>query len=262
MRTGKFAFSLAGLALLLLASQAMPAQNAAAQLKGSTSAATAAGCSETETQKPAIAPYTATRKTTRVQKLANGVTITTGSTAKEAQDSSGKTYRENPPEMPVGAEGQGPAYSYFYVLDPVSRVTISWNTNSKEATVFHQPDPSEARKAALAFQAKLPAMRQSAIKPEIEQLGTKTINGVDTVGTRTTMTYPAGKAGNDQPFTVTHETWMSAELRVAVLEITDDPRTGVRTSELTDVDRNEPDPALFRVPEGYTVKDQYPSPQN
>jgi hypothetical protein len=32
--------------------------------------------------------------------------------------------------------------------------------------------------------------------------------------------------------------------------------------ELTDIERGEPDPALFRPPEGYTVKDQYPNQKN
>jgi hypothetical protein len=61
---------------------------------------------------------------------------------------------------------------------------------------------------------------------------------------------------------VTHETWVSEELMLAVMQIDDDPRTGVRTMELTDIERGEPDPALFQVPEGYTVKDQYPNQQN
>jgi hypothetical protein len=34
-----------------------------------------------------------------------------------------------------------------------------------------------------------------------------------------------------------------------------DPRSGKRTVELEKLSRTEPDPALFRVPPGYVVKD-------
>lgn len=90
----------------------------------------------------------------------------------------------------------------------------------------------------------------------------KQSNGLEARGTRFTTTYPVGRVGNDQPFTVTHETWISTELMIAVLQIDDDPRTGARTMELTDIERGEPDPALFQPPEGYTVKDKYPDQQN
>ena len=96
----------------------------------------------------------------------------------------------------------------------------------------------------------------------MEDLGARTINGIDAKGRRTTETFPAGSFGNDQPLTVSHEVWMSPELGLPVLQIDDDPRTGVRTTELTEIERGEPDPALFQPPEGYTIKDQYPNQRN
>ena len=36
----------------------------------------------------------------------------------------------------------------------------------------------------------------------------------------------------------------------------DDPRYGLRTEEVTQLDRAEPDPALFRIPAGYTIREQ------
>jgi hypothetical protein len=42
------------------------------------------------------------------------------------------------------------------------------------------------------------------------------------------------------------------------MTVNDDPRTGVRTMETTELDQSEPDPALFQAPEGYTVRDQNP----
>jgi hypothetical protein len=267
MRASQIALRLAGFSLILLSTPAMFSQNAATEMKGGVIGSTANGCSDADALKPVvkpvIVPYTGIRKTTRVQKLANGATITQESTAKEARDSIGKTYRETRPEAPMSSEGQVPSMSFFNVYDPVNRLSISWSSRSKEATVFHMPEPQPVRQAPRSVTLPQPAF--VPVRPErgaVENLGTKTINGVEAKGTRYTETFPAGKVGNDQPLTITHEMWMSTELRVQVLQIDDDPRTGVRTVELTEIERGEPDPALFQPPEGYTVKDQFPNQQN
>jgi len=275
MRLNRYLFAIPGFALLLFSSHTIPAQELPARSSGSPAAAVLRGpavegasCSEGQDQKQIIEPYTANRKTTRVQALANGATITNETTGKEARDSSGRTYHENQMETQLGFAGQAPTYSNFNVVDPVSRVTISWNSNSKEASVFHMSDPVQARtslppSASSTATVQLPRISRPAHRRgETEDLGTKTINGVNAHGTRTTQTYPAGSMGNDQPITVTHEMWVSRELGLVVMQIDDDPRTGVRTMELTDIERGEPDPALFEAPEGYTVKDQNPNQKN
>lgn len=93
---------------------------------------------------------------------------------------------------------------------------------------------------------------------QTEKLGGKTIAGVYAEGTRITITYPIGFFGNDRPIVNIREMWTVPDLRLVVLSTDDDPRTGLRTIELTNLNRAEPDPALFQVPEGYTIKDHYP----
>ncbi len=272
---------LASIALTAFSTQTLLAQNAAAALKGGILGISAAACADEDARKPSIEPYTAVRKTTQVQKLANGVTITHETTGKEARDSSGRTYRETQSDVPIGGDAPVQSQVFFIVFDPVNRVSISWSSNSKEAIANHMADPKQVRlnsppppplqtQAAPGFGVAGgvfgsagtagPAVRP--VRLVREDLGTKTINGVEAKGTRTKQTYPPGKVGNDQPFTVTHETWMSLELRVPVLQIDDDPRTGTRTTELAKIQIGEPDPALFQPPEGYTVKDRYPGQQN
>lgn len=291
MRLSRFVFSLSGLALVFFSSQALLAQIGASVARSTGSSTgigiAAAGCSETEPQKRTIEPYTGIRKTTRVQKLADGTTITHETVAKEARDSGGRTYRESQPEMAPGSEAPIPVNTFFFVNDPVNRVTINWNSNSKEAAVFHMAEPGQTGNSSPAVipmpSGTIPRPAPGTVtasvfgvtgvvgpasppvrpvRPVREDLGTKTINGVEAKGTRMTTVIPAGRAGNDQPITVTHETWMSTELRIMVLEINSDPRTGVRTTELTEIERGEPDPALFQPPEGYTIKDRYPGQQN
>jgi len=54
---------------------------------------------------------------------------------------------------------------------------------------------------------------------------------------------------------VTSETWTSPELRITVRLVKDDPRTGKVTTELTNIDRSDPAPSLFKPPVGYAVVD-------
>jgi hypothetical protein len=62
-------------------------------------------------------------------------------------------------------------------------------------------------------------------------------------------------AYNDAPITKTREVWTSADLKLVMKEQWSDPRSGERTVELEEFSRAEPDPALFRAPQGYVVKD-------
>jgi len=229
------------------------------------------GCLENEPpRRNTIEPYTATRKTTRVQKLANGTTITQETISKEARDSSWRSYRENKPEYSGGIEAPHPADTFYFVFDPVSRTSLNWNSRSKEATLVHMAEPGQARTAHLpqvtlpdrAAAGSAPMVRPDQPKQQTEQLGTKNINGLEARGMRTTRIIPVGQMGNDQPLVITHEHWFSQELGIIVLQIDDDPRTGTRTEEVTDVEQGEPDPALFQAPEGYTVKEQFPGQQN
>ncbi|MGA9672532.1 MAG: hypothetical protein WBQ94_25175, partial [Terracidiphilus sp.] len=183
-------------------------------------------------------------------------------TVKEARDSSGRTYHETRPEIAQGVEGETLAFVFVNVHDPVNRINITWNSNSKVANVIHIPEPRQIKRIEMQpdveNMAPMPMVRPEAIKPQFEELGMKTINGVEAQGTRTTRVIPAGREGNDQPLTVTHESWVSPELKLVVMSTNDDPRSGTSTMELTDIERAEPDPALFQVPEGYTVKERTP----
>jgi hypothetical protein len=152
------------------------------------------------------------------------------------------------------------------VHDPVNRTNIFWNSNTKEAILTHFAEAGEIKRLdpvpGQAVMEPAPMPRLEPIKPQIEDLGMKTINGVEARGRRTTRVIPAGREGNDQPITVTFERWMAQDLGLVVMSVNDDPRNGTTTMELTDLEKGEPDPALFQVPEGYTVKDRTPEPQN
>jgi len=62
--------------------------------------------------------------------------------------------------------------------------------------------------------------------------------------------------GNDRELVSTNESWQSKELGMAVLSKNSDPRSGERTTKLTNVSRAEPDATLFQVPSDYTIEEQ------
>jgi hypothetical protein len=87
-------------------------------------------------------------------------------------------------------------------------------------------------------------------------LGTKEFDGVRAEGKSTVWTIPAGEIGNRDPIRVTSESWYAPELQVTVYSRHSDPRTGESIYRLAGIRRVEPAFALFRAPEGYTVKDR------
>ncbi|HEY0263694.1 MAG TPA: hypothetical protein VGC07_04155 [Granulicella sp.] len=209
-------------------------------------------------------PFIATQKTTSIQKLADGTSITHISTTKEARDSQGRMMNET--KLPPNGAASGNGWSSTFVVDPAERTTTSWFSQQKQATRYHQPDVEQAaarraRAIAAAKAANHASATDSGPHPTTkhEQLGGRNIAGIYAEGTRITTTYPVGSIGNDKPIVVVSENWISPDLKLTVLQTNDDPRSGSRTVETTQLDRSEPDPALFQAPEGYTIKDIRPT---
>jgi hypothetical protein len=88
-----------------------------------------------------------------------------------------------------------------------------------------------------------------------ESLGKQTIEGVVAEGTRTTVTIPAGKIGNEQPIQITFEKWYSPELQTVVMSKHNDPLVGETVYRLTNIVRSEPAHTLFEVPSDYTIQE-------
>lgn len=214
-------------------------------------------------------PYSAEQVTERVQTLTDGTHITqTGPTIKLYRDSAGRTRTEHIFNLPPGAAGASPP-SLIQIVDPVAgyRYTLDSRTQTVRRSTFAPAMPRTLRAAAPANPPRSNVVPPTAAAfkadstrphPEISQepLGTQTIEGVLAEGRRATITYPVGSMGNDRPITTVSETWMSSDLKMAVLSKTSDPRFGDSTTKLTNIVMAEPDPALFQVPAEYSVVDE------
>ena len=216
------------------------------------------------------APFTATFTTKQTQTLADGNQIQRSTTGTIARDSQGRTRRDvTLTGIGPWAASDKPAPHAIMINDVVANTQYILNPNTK---IAHQvPPPSGrhrgGRKGAFERRGAPPSpddadadnagRRQRDVVTT--SLGTQTINGVQAEGTRYTRTIPAGAIGNENPIVITTEKWYSPDLQMVVLRKHDDPRTGETITQLTNIQRSEPQASLFAVPSGYTVKQGAPN---
>lgn len=226
------------------------------------------------------APYYGEEVSERVQTLANGAHIThTDMRHKTWRDSQGRTRTERPiatgvarfqPDAPTVIQITDPVAGYMYTLDAEKKVAHraalapppGGSPSANEARMANriavQTGTGSAGSGGRVVTEAMAAQKSDAQRPQVttEALGTKTIDGVVVEGTRHTMVYPTGFQGNDAPFSVISETWWSADLKLMLLSTRDDPRSGAETQKIDNLSTQEPDPALFMLPTGYTVVDE------
>lgn len=121
------------------------------------------------------------------------------------------------------------------------------------------PATSAARPVAgdVFFMAAGPAVGCSAgpnakPAPQAVSIGERRIDGLKVTGSRLEFTIDAGEVGNEQPITVRTDQWFSPDLGVVVSSTHNDPMIGQTTYRLEQINRAEPDAALFAVPTDYT----------
>ena len=137
------------------------------------------------------------------------------------------------------------------MASPAIAPAIAAQIDAERATAVFTPSPNVVVAGSFSGSGEL-------IKPEVQQLGTQNIEGVEAEGTRTVTTIPAGKIGNERPIEIVYETWYSKELQMIIYSKHSDPRFGEQTYRLTNINRSEPDPSLFTVPADYKIVSESP----
>ena len=217
------------------------------------------------------APFSATVSTETTQTLADGNTIQHSTTGTFARDSQGRTRREMTlPEIgPFAASGEKPPHmveindavaGVHYILDPFRKVAHKMERRGPgKHMVVTAPGPMQVPDDQTAGVSIAVPGPNDQNEVATTSLGTQTINGVEAQGTRYTRTIPAGQIGNSKPITIVTERWYSPDLQMVVMNKRTDPMTGNSVTQFTDIQRGEPDPALFQVPSDYTVKEGGPA---
>jgi hypothetical protein len=218
------------------------------------------------------APYSAQAVTQFTQTLADGNHVQKTSTSAVARDSEGRTRTEHS----MGAIGQmtasGTAAKAVFIHDPVAGMSYALDPNSHTARQMairsHNQNPGSStgsgrggsRPGSPGDSTAVGPRRPELAARKTEDLGTQVMDGIAVQGKRITHTIPAARAGSDRDIDVVTESWYSQDLQAVVMSKTSDPRSGESVYKLTNINRAEPDHALFTVPSDYTVQQQQGRP--
>ena len=200
-------------------------------------------------------PFSAQAVTEMKRTLADGNVIDRKQTESIYRDSNGRVRIERTLKMIGPWMSSGAPPEIVTIHDPVAGVSYFLNPTKKTAyemqmrPIGNRPNQGERSRG------------QSRFKVTTQSLGVETVNGVECQGTQRTTVIPAGTIGNAQPITIVSEQWYSPDLQMNVMTTRNDPRFGVTTYQLTNIQTTEPSPSLFQVPSDYTVEQGFPHPR-
>ena len=201
-------------------------------------------------------PYSLVSKTTTVKTVADGTPVTAVREERRMRDAEGRERTET--IRPNGAVISS------HVTDPVAQMTITLFPGSKTAYVTRialppPPTPEQEAKAA-ELRARVEEYRKAhpPLQDTDSELQPQTIAGVYATGRRHVLVIPAGRMGNDHEIRIVEDKWMSPDLKIIMASTADDPRPakGKITTVVTELNRVDPDAALFQIPADYKVVEQ------
>ncbi|HTF63706.1 MAG TPA: hypothetical protein VK638_13500 [Edaphobacter sp.] len=223
----------------------------------------------------AVTPFTAHLTITKNRVLPDGFFWNTVSTEVIARDRQGRIYGKTGRFFQNG-EQRTESFS-FSVQDPAKLQTLTWDSNNQVAVLAHWPywsgrkgcwaDEHGQHQVSFGDRYKLPASlgdgelettsiqdlpgdKQLKTRVVTENLGQKEIHGLTASGMRITGT-PLESRGLSAPPETTTEIWKSREFDFTLLKVTSGLRLGLERVELSDLQRGDPDSALFVPPQAY-----------
>jgi hypothetical protein len=193
-------------------------------------------------------PFTALDTITWNRPTDGSGTTTRYISAKVVRDGEGRVYREH--HHFGTADGDPTTTMYRFIIDdPIAHTHTSCDIAAHVCTITdYVPQPVAALRPVGPFDNNRRYLSR-------ESLGDQTLDGLQVTGTHETTTISPGTIGNDREVVISREFWYSADLKTNLAVTRKDPRDGTQTIRLTVQSRSEPDPAVFAVPSGYTVKD-------
>jgi hypothetical protein len=218
-----------------------------------------------------VAPYTAHLTITENRVLPDGSSANAVSTVVLARDRQGRIYEKT-------------EHGSFVVQDPAKLQTLTWGSHNQVAFLGHWPywsgrkgcwadehgqhqsrfpsdddwhkvpaSPGQGELETIGSVAELSGDKRIKTRYVSENLGHKEIHGLTAFGMRWTITPLESVGPHGTPETTT-ELWKSSELNLKLREVTSGPRYGLKREELSELQREDPAPALFEPPQDYKVE--------
>jgi hypothetical protein len=194
------------------------------------------------------APFSATVNTEWTRYLEDGATLIIKNHRLIARDGKGRVFQERRWLAPDGSPVQS-RLTRTEIADPATHTIALCDPNQQIC---------ELRFYGAGVNVELPPTGPSpngAGSLTRQDLGTQTVNGLETIGTREIQTINAAVAGTDRPLSITKEFWYSRHLGLNLSTKRSDPRSGVEVFTVTDINPSEPDPSLFALPQNARTVD-------
>ena len=199
-------------------------------------------------------PFTATLATEAIKYAADGATMTFVNERHIARDEQGRIYEERWLLVPKNGNAKS-TMNWIQIADPKRRTLYNCSPQKHICDLLAY-DPASDLAAATVRTSSSHSLPGGDGNVSWEDLGTRNILGMDTVGVRETTITNAGAMGNDQPLTSFSEYWHSQQLGLNLLSVRSSPFFGKQTFTITELTASEPDPELFQLPAGFKVNDQ------
>jgi hypothetical protein len=152
------------------------------------------------------------------------------------------------------------------ICDPVAQTLTRIDTLNKTATIIHSRPSAPSTSGTSRLQ---PAHTRTFCSSQLrismhlggEDLGVKTIEGVEAKGVRYAMPMLVASTGGESSSSNTNERWCSDDLSALVLTVNENTKTGTKfTVEMQKIERIEPDPSLFQIPPDYAITESVAAP--
>jgi hypothetical protein len=166
------------------------------------------------------------------------------------RDGRGRIYNESSMLVSVSST-EAPRIVGIHLYDPQTRISTMINFNQRTFWTATVNRPPETMPPGLLYASPTANNAPQNQFTKEEDLGVHQMEGMPVHGVREIQTIPADNSGTGKEIVITDEYWYSDDLRINLVIKHSDPRTGSVTMTVTNVVRNEPDPALFQVPDGY-----------
>jgi hypothetical protein len=194
-------------------------------------------------------PFSATAVIENRQTLPDGTTAESRNINLIGRDSRGRTHGEMRARVPMSSQ-ETPHLAEVSLYDPQTGIRTVCNTDTHIAVRTHTSMP---RMIGNDAGANIPGVT-------VDDLGASTIDHIDVRGTRRSVVIPAASNSTGAAITVVDEYCYSEDLHINIVLVHNDPRTGEQRVTLTNLQREDPDPAFLEVPEGYKIIDMTPPP--
>jgi hypothetical protein len=194
-------------------------------------------------------PFSAVVNTEWTRQLADGTTITLKNHRAIARDHDGRIFQER--RLLVPDDGKHTSeITQIEISDPIAHEQYICVPQDRVCQVEpFTPDPFIPPQTARTASPRPPGA------PVLEDLGTQSISGLETIGIQETATIETGAVGNNNPIQINREYWYSPLLGVNLISKVQDPQVGNQNFELSGIILGEPDAMLFKVPSDSKVID-------